>query len=80
MITLVKVFNIPRGACIPFYEKKVSPLSVPESQSPTHVPVSRNIHFRLVLDISQFAWLNVNGDKLGLSLTRYVGRSILVGR
>ena len=25
---LVKVFNIPRGACIPFYEK-LSPLSVP---------------------------------------------------
>jgi hypothetical protein len=41
----VKVFNIPRGVCIVFYEK----LSVPESRSPTHVPVSRNICFRLVL-------------------------------
>jgi hypothetical protein len=45
----VKVFNLLRGACIAFYEK-LSPLSVPESRSPTHVPVSRNIHFRLVLE------------------------------
>jgi hypothetical protein len=44
----LKVFNILRAACIMFYEK-LSPLSVPESRSPTHVPVSRNIHFRLVL-------------------------------
>ena len=27
---------------------KLCPLSVPESQSPTHVPVSQNIFFRLV--------------------------------
>ena len=47
MVALVKVFNIGRGACILFYEKGLSPLSVPESRSPTHVPVSRNIHFRL---------------------------------
>jgi hypothetical protein len=47
----VKVFNIPREACILLYEK-LSTLSVPESRSPTHVPVSRNIRFRLVLDFS----------------------------
>jgi len=31
--------------------EKLSPLSVPESRSPTHVPVSRNIRFRLVLQL-----------------------------
>jgi hypothetical protein len=63
----VKVFNISRGACIPFYEK-LSFLSVPESRSPTHVPVSRNIRFRLVLGSPQFDFvLKSKTDGSGLN-------------
>ena len=43
--------------------EKLSPLSVPESRSPAHVPVSRNICFRLVLGFAG-RWENSNDRKL----------------